>query len=123
MTDSVAALAVAAVSAAGAGPLALALVFHHFPYNGAHHHHKYAADDPGCHSHAPFRAGRLRAHLDPLGEMILVVGVLAHQQVDQRPQQQQRHRRAQAEARPGKQQPQLVDYQRCLLYTSPSPRD
>ena len=62
----------------------------------------------------------LRAHLDLLGEVALVIAVLAHQHVDDKREQYDGDRRADAEADAGEQQAELVDDQGdgCLLYTS-----
>ena len=97
----VAACAVAALAAASAaaGVLALAPVGDHFTKDSADNDNQHAADDPGSHVLPP---------LCPVGQMVFVVAVPAHQHVDQEDQYDQRGSRGEGEARARCQQAQLV---------------
>ena len=95
-------MAALAAASAAAGVLALAPVGDHFPYDCADDDDQRAADDPGSHRFPP---------LCPVGQMVFVVVVFAHQHVDQEDQHDQRGGGGDGEARARCQQAQLVDDQ------------
>ena len=76
------AVAALAAASAAAGVLALALVGDHLPDDRADDDDQHAADNPGCHVLPP---------LCLAAQMVFVIAVLAHQQVDQGDQHDQRN--------------------------------